>query len=76
MVLTVTPWGSVRTKVIKRFHLFGSVGKNCSIMNKTLPLYSNLVFIHDNVRVASHVGFVTHDGINRLLNHQSSWGGV
>ena len=74
MVLTVTPWGSVRMKVIKRFHLFGSVGKNCSIMHKTLPLYSNLVFIHDNVRVALHVGFVTHDGIHRMLNNRNGGG--
>ena len=64
LILTLSPSLSFRMKLIRKFHLFGSVGKNCMINNKILPLYSNLVFIHDNVIVASHVGFVTHDGIH------------
>jgi len=48
--------------------LYGSVGKGCMIMKKKLPLYSNLIFLHDNVWVASNVGFVTHDVIHHMLN--------
>ena len=53
---------------IRKHHLYGSVGKNCMIMKKKLPLYSNLVYLHDNVWVASNVGFVTHDVIHNMLN--------
>ena len=70
-VLAATPSLSIRMKVIKRFHLFGSVGENCKINNKKVPLYSNLIFIHDNVIIATDVHFTTHDGIHFLLNNQN-----
>ena len=63
--------GRSTAEFIRKHHLYGSVGKNCMIMKKKLPLYSNLVFLHDNVWVASNVGFVTHDGIHQMLNHKS-----
>lgn len=61
--------GRSTAEFIKKHHLYGSVGENCMIMKKKLPLYSNLVFLHDNVWVASNVGFVTHDVIHNMLNH-------
>lgn len=70
LLLSVIPNADVRTQFIKKHGLFGSVGENCMIMNYKLPLYSNLVYLHDNVRVASHVGFVTHDGIHKMLNRK------
>lgn len=74
LLLSVFPSAGARTRFIKKHGLFGSVGKNCLIMNYKLPLYSNLVFLHDNVRVASHVGFVTHDVIHHMLNRKSGGG--
>lgn len=61
--------GKSTANFIRKHHLYGSVGKDCSIMKRKLPLYSNLVFLHDNVRVASNVGFVTHDGVHKMLNN-------
>lgn len=66
--------GRSTAEFIRKHHLYGSVGKNCMIMKKKLPLYSNLVFLHDNVWVASNVGFVTHDGIHNMLNHRPEGG--
>lgn len=60
--------GKSTAEFIRKHHLYGSVGENCMIMKKKLPLYSNLVFLHDNVWVASNVGFVTHDVIHAMLN--------
>lgn len=60
--------GRSTAEFIRKHHLYGNVGKNCMIMKKKLPLYSNLVYLHDNVWIASNVGFVTHDGINWMLN--------
>lgn len=74
LLLSVIPNAGVRTQFIKKHGLFGSVGENCLIMNYKLPLYSNLVYLHDNVRVASHVGFVTHDGIHNMLNRKMGGG--
>lgn len=33
-------------------------------------MHSELVFLHNNVRIASNVGFVTHDGIHHVLNQK------
>lgn len=63
--------GKSTAEFIRKHHLYGSVGENCMIMKKKLPLYSNLVFLHDNVWVASNVGFVTHDVIHKMLNGKS-----
>ncbi len=60
---------------MKWFHLFGSVGDNCMINNKIVPLYSNLIFIHDNVKIGSRAQFVTHDGIHFVLNDKIGGGG-
>ena len=60
--------GRKRADFIRKHHLYGSVGENCMIMKKKLPLYSNLVYLHDNVWIASNVGFVTHDVIHGMLN--------
>ncbi len=57
-----------RISIIKRHNLYGSIGENCYIQKRKLPLYSNLVFLHNNVHIASSVGFVTHDIIHNMLN--------
>lgn len=67
-ILILNPKDTSRTAFIKKHHLYGSIGENCSIMKRKLPLYSNLVFLHNNVKIASNVGFVTHDIIHYMLN--------
>lgn len=59
---------------VRKHRLYGSIGKNCSIQKRKLPLHSNLVFLHDNVKIASNVGFVTHDIIHTMLNQKFSGG--
>lgn len=67
--------GRSTAEFIRKHHLYGSVGENCMIMKKKLPLYSNLVHLHNNVWVASNVGFVTHDVIHSMLNKNPLLGG-
>ena len=70
LILKCLPGGAeAKTEFIRKHHLMGSIGKNCNINKWKLPLYSNLIFLHDNVRIASNVGFVTHDGIHNILNN-------
>ena len=44
------------------------IGKNVSFQTRKLPLYSELISIHDNVRIASRVNFITHDIVYAMLN--------
>ena len=74
-VLVLIPGAKRRTEFMRRHHLYGAIGKNCSIQKRKLPLYSNLVFLHDNVKIASNVGFVTHDIIHTMLNAKYTEGG-
>lgn len=73
-VLYLIPGASKRTEFMRKHRLYGSIGKNCSIQKRKLPLHSNLVFLHDNVKIASNVGFVTHDIIHTMLNQKFSGG--
>lgn len=58
-----------RTNFFRKKHVFGQLGEKCNIQGRKLPLYPNLIHIHNNVRIASDVMFITHDGIHRMLNN-------
>lgn len=49
-------------------NIFALVGKNVSFQTRLIPVYSELIKLHDNVRIARNVDFCTHDGIHNLLN--------
>ena len=57
-----------RTKYYKNHNIFHSMGKNCSIMDRHVPLYARLISLGDNVRIASDVHFITHDITHSMLN--------
>ena len=60
-----------RADYVRTRDIYGFVGKNVSIMPRIVPLYSKLIKLNDNVRIASNVTFLTHDGINYMLNNCS-----
>ena len=55
-------------RIIRKYKLYGSVGENCSIQQRKLPLYSELIFLHNNICIGSNVLFVTHDAVHFMLN--------
>ena len=59
-----------RADYIRKHKLFNKVGENCSIMQRKLPLYSNLIRLGNNVHLASNVGFLTHDAIHLMVNNK------
>ena len=67
-VIAMIPGAGRRTRFMKKHHLYGAIGDKCVIQKRKLPLYSNLIYLHDNVKIASNVGFVTHDIIHTMLN--------
>ncbi len=58
-----------RVNYLRKKHIFGQIGKNVTIMDRKIPLYANLIRIHDNVRIASNVTFATHDITHLVLNN-------
>ena len=57
-----------RTKYLREKEIFGAIGNNCNVMNRTVPLYAKLIKLGSNVRLASNVTFVTHDVSHVMLN--------
>ncbi|RDB63933.1 acyltransferase [Gordonibacter sp. 28C] len=61
--------GSRKKKAYADRHgLFAYYGTNVVFQPHTLPLYSKLISIHDNVVVGRGVELVTHDVIHRVFN--------
>ncbi len=59
-----------RTQYYKKSNIFHSMGDNCSIMDRIVPLYAKLISLGNNVHIASNVRFITHDITNVMLNHR------
>ncbi len=57
-----------RVAYLRKHNVFGHIGQNVTIMDRKVPLYANLIRIHDNVKIASNVSFVTHDITHVMLN--------
>ena len=57
-----------RVNYLRKNKIFGSIGENVLIMDRKIPLYANLIRIHNNVKIASNVTFVTHDVTHGMLN--------
>ncbi len=68
-VMLLIPTGVKRTAYIKKKHVYGHIGDDVMIQSRKLPLYSNLIYVGNNVRVASNVSFITHDVVHNMLNN-------
>lgn len=49
--------------------VFAHVGENCSIMDRKIPLYPELIYIGNNVHIASHVFLTVHDIAHVMINY-------
>ena len=58
-----------RTQYYKKKKIFHSMGDNCLIMDRKVPLYAKLISLGNNVQIASNVHFNTHDITHRMLNN-------
>lgn len=71
-ILLLIPSPKKRTQYLKIKKVFGHIGEKCFIQSWQIPLYSNLIYLHNNVKIASNVNFVTHDIIHSMLNAKYS----
>lgn len=66
--LTVARNGYARAKYLREHHLMHHVGKGVYYQGRKSPLYSELISMGDNVKIASRVNFITHSIIHSMLN--------
>lgn len=57
-----------REEFLRKNHILGGIGKNVTITDRRLPLYPQLIRLHNNVKIASNVTFATHDITHSMLN--------
>lgn len=57
-----------RAKYIKKHGIFHKIGEGCTVMERKIPLYPNLIAMGNNVHLASKVSLVTHDVTHLCLN--------
>lgn len=60
---------------VDRHDLFALFGEEVTFQPKTLPLYSELIKLHDGVTVGRNVEFVCHDIIHKSYNRSPLVGG-
>lgn len=53
---------------MKSHHIFGYIGNDVRYQPRLIPLYPELIKLHDNVFLARNVHFETHDMISTVLN--------
>ena len=69
LILKILPLKADKiANIIRKYNLYGSIGENCLIQQRKIPLYSELIFLHNNSCIGSDVLFVTHDAIHYMLN--------
>lgn len=59
-----------RTQYYKDKKIFHSMGENCLVMDRKVPLYAKLISLGNNVQIASNVHFNTHDVTHLMLNNR------
>lgn len=57
-----------RAEYLKK--VFYHVGEGCTVMDRKIPLYPELISLGDNVHIASHVLLTTHDITHKMLNRR------
>lgn len=69
VALAIQRGGYSRATYIRKKKLFHHMGEGVMYQPRKLPLYPELISIHNNVSIASRVAFLTHDVIHAVVNN-------
>lgn len=69
LIISLLPWGTIRTKWIVRFRIFKKTGRDFYFCPRKLPADPKLIEFGDNVAVATDVMFINHDVSQKVLNN-------
>lgn len=61
--------GGYRAKLLKKAGVFGAVGENCWYESLKLPSEPQLVYLGDNVNIATDVAILNHDIMSVMINN-------
>ena len=56
-----------RAEYLKKHHILGAIGDDCTWGPKKLPLYPKMIRLHNNVSIHKNASLVTHDVVNKFL---------
>ena len=59
--------GKKRANYLKKHHILGGVGENCYFGPTLLPIYPELIRLHNNVVIHGKVRIIPHDMVNTFL---------
>lgn len=59
---------SSRGDFLRKKEILGMCGKHVGYQPRVIPLYPELIKLHNNIMIASNVKFITHDAINYVIN--------
>lgn len=68
-MMYLIPSPDKRTKWLKKNEIFYHMGDNCYYHTRDIPAEPYLFSIHNNVRIAANVRFVTHDTISLMIDN-------
>ena len=57
-----------RGRYLRKKQIFAEVGENVRFQPRLIPLYPELIKLHNNIMIAAGVRFITHDGTFRVFN--------
>ena len=57
-----------RGRYLKKHNIMAGVGEGVIFQPRMIPLYPELIKIHNNVTIGAGVRLVTHDAIHKVLN--------
>lgn len=69
--LFMIPGSKKRVEYLKKNHVFHECGENVYLQSRKIPLYANLISLHNNIRIASNVTFLTHDVMHTVFSNYS-----
>lgn len=65
-----------RAEYLRKNKVFGMIGEDVSFSPRVVPLYPELIRLHNNVNVAAGVRFITHDVSDDVINNYLAKKGV
>lgn len=68
LMMYLIPSAAKRTRWLKKKNVFYNMGENCYYHTRDIPSEPYLLSIHNNVRIAANVRFITHDTISLVVD--------
>ena len=75
MIMMLYRGGHSRAEFLRRSGLFAEFGENCYWYPRKLPAEPSVIYIHNNVNIATDVYFCDHDVIHHMLNNAHIYDG-